>query len=75
MPRRDPSWTDIQCGASVTKSEMSGKEVWVGWVHDGRRLTQLNPRVTRQAALDDALAHKERLLKPEMPTKVWTPGP
>lgn len=60
-------------GATLARSEMSGKDVWVGWLHDGRRLQQFAPRSTRDRALQDAAQHRERLMNPEMPDKVWRP--
>ena len=62
-----PGPEDIQVGATLDQRT----KMWVGWLHDGRRLMTLPHRGTRERAMIDAQNHKQRLLHPPVPKKIW----
>lgn len=65
---RTPTPEDLQVGASLDQRT----NMWVGWVNDGRRMMYLPHRGTRERALTDARNHKQRLMHPPVPKRIWT---
>ena len=60
---------DITAGAAPV-----GMGQWRGYVAFDGKVQYFEARITRDVALADARAAKERLLHPSLPSKIWRRG-
>jgi hypothetical protein len=48
--------------------------LWKGYIYFDGKVQMFEVRSTRDVALADARAAKERLLRPQLPSKIWRRG-